>query len=389
MSVTVPQGFVASGVACGIKAEGGLDLALVATADGSPVPAAAVFTSNRAAAAPVVVSREHLAASGGRAAAVVLNSGNANAATGPAGRAAAEQMCALVAEKLGCGVENVLVCSTGLIGLPFPVEEVAAGIGPLVDGRGPKPAAATAAAEAIMTTDTRAKETAIAYGRFTVAGMAKGAAMLSPDLATMLVVLTSDAKLSQPDLQGALGRAVSNTFNALSIDGCCSTNDAVMLLANGKVGEVPLPLFEEALQLACADLAEQMADDAEGGTKVATVRVTGASSTDDARRAARRIAESQLVQCSLHGSDPYWGRIVSEAGSSGAEFDLARVSVAYGGVVVCREGAGIEHDQAAVRAHMEGGNVEVTVDLGLGDGEASILTTDLSPGYIAENMRTS
>jgi glutamate N-acetyltransferase / amino-acid N-acetyltransferase len=389
VSVTRPKGFSASGVHCGIKPGDALDLALVATADGQPVPAAAVFTSNRASAAPVLVSRAHLEATGGMAAAVVLNSGNANAATGQAGRQAAERTCALVAEGLGCEPAEVLVCSTGLIGIPLPEEPLFAGIGPLVEARKGSEAAGALAAQAIMTTDTRVKETTVGTGLLTVGGMAKGAAMLAPNLATMLAVLTTDAEATPQELAEALRVAVAGTFNALVVDGCTSTNDTVIVLASGKGGRPPAGALADALTLACADLAEQMADDAEGATKVATIKVTGARSSDDARRAARKVAESQLVQCSLHGGDPYWGRIVSELGSSGADFDPDLVRVSYGGVVVARDGVAVDHDTARVRDHMDGRMVEVAADLGLGEGEATFLATALSPAYIDENMRTS
>ncbi|MGH9224640.1 MAG: bifunctional glutamate N-acetyltransferase/amino-acid acetyltransferase ArgJ [Acidimicrobiales bacterium] len=389
MSVTRPKGFVAAGVHCGIKPGDSLDLSLVATADGQPVPAAAVFTSNLAVAAPVAVTRAHLQASGGYAAGVVLNSGNANAATGADGHSNAEHMCALVAEGLGCLPTDVLVCSTGLIGTPLPMEPVVAGIPDLLKARKGTEGAGLLAAQAIMTTDTRPKETMIGTGLVTVGGMAKGAAMLAPNLATMLAVLTTDATASAEELHEALAAAVATSFNSLVVDGCTSTNDTVIILASGKADRPPAGALAEAVTLACQDLAEQMANDAEGATKVATIRVTGAASSDDARRAARKIAESQLVQCSLHGADPYWGRIVSELGSSGAAFDLDRVSVAYGGVVVARDGVGVAHDQAAVKVHLDGRMVEVGADLGLGDGSATFLTTDLSPAYIDENMRTS
>lgn len=389
MSVTRPKGFVASGVHCGIKPGDAFDLALVATADGQPVPAAAVFTSNRAQAAPVQVSRAHLEASGGQAAAVVLNSGNANAATGQQGRDDATRTCALVAERIGCPEHGVLVCSTGLIGIPLPMDPLVAGIGPLVEARKGTEEAATRAAQAMLTTDTRVKETMVGTGLFTVGGMAKGAAMLAPNLATMLAVLTTDATATPAELAAALRHGVRESFNSLVVDGCESTNDTVVLLASGKLGVPPAGALAEAVALACADLAEQMADDAEGATKVATVKVTGAVSDEDARRAARRVAESQLVQCSLYGADPYWGRIVSELGSSGAEFDLDKVRIAYGNVVVCRDGAPADHDPAAAKAHLEGRMVEVSADLGLGAGQATFLTTDLTPAYIAENMRTS
>ncbi|MDQ3980267.1 MAG: bifunctional glutamate N-acetyltransferase/amino-acid acetyltransferase ArgJ [Actinomycetota bacterium] len=389
MSVTRPKGFVAAGVHCGIKADDLLDLALVATADGVPVPAAAVFTSNRVQAAPVLVTRDHLEATGGYASAVVLNSGNANAATGVDGLAHAEQTCAAVAKGLDCAPENVLVCSTGLIGIPFPIDAVLGGVEPLLAAKKGDVSGGERAARAILTTDTRVKETAIGVGLHTVGGMAKGAAMLAPNLATMLAVLTTDATSTPEQLQRALRAAVAETFNALSVDGSTSTNDTVIVLASGKLGKVADRPLTDALTLACGELAEQMADDAEGATKVATIKVQGAASDEDARRAARRIAESQLVQCSLHGADPYWGRIVSEAGSSGAAFSPDQISVAYGGTVVCRNGVALDHDRTAVAAHLAGRMVEVTVDLGAGDGRAGVLTTDLSPGYIAENMRTS
>ena len=389
MSVTRPKGFVANGVHCGIKAGDALDLALVATADGKPVPAAAVYTSNLVQAAPVLVTKDHLAVTGGYASAIVLNSGNANAATGPEGRSHAEQTCAAVAKGFECAPENVLVCSTGLIGIPLPIDAVLGGIEPLLAGKRGDVAAAERAARAILTTDTRIKETMIGVGLQTVGGMAKGAAMLAPNLATMLAVLTTDATSTPDQLQRALRVAVGDTFNALSVDGSTSTNDTVIVLASGKLGKVADGPLTEALTMACAELAEQMADDAEGATKVATIRVQGAASDDDARRTARRIAESELVQCSLHGADPYWGRIVSEAGASGVQFSPDQISVAYGGIVVCRDGIGVAHDETAVVAHLAERMVEITVDLGAGEGRAAILTTDLSPDYIAENMRTS
>jgi glutamate N-acetyltransferase/amino-acid N-acetyltransferase len=391
VSITEPAGFVASGVHCGIKAGGALDLALVATADGRPVPAAAVFTTNRAAAAPVHLSRAHLAAAQGRAAAVVVNSGNANAATGAGGRAHAARTAALVAAALGCADHDVLVCSTGLIGIPLPIDAVQAGIPPLAAARAPTPEAAALAAAAILTTDTRPRLTVVPGEGYTVGGMAKGAAMLAPHMATMLAVLTTDAEIAPDTLQAALRNAVDASFNDLSVDGCTSTNDTVVVLASGRAGRPPGgdAAVAATLAAACADLALQMAADAEGATRVATVIVTGAASAEDARRAARKVAESQLVQCSLHGADPYWGRVVSELGSSGAAFDIDRVRVAYGGVTVCRDGVAAPHDAAAVAAHLAGTTVEITADLGLGDGRAGILTTDLAPGYIAENMRTS
>ena len=390
MSVTAAAGFVAAGVHCGVKADpDALDLALVATDDAVAVTAAAVFTTNRAPAAPVEVSRGHLSATGGRAAAVVLNSGNANAATGSSGRQHAEHTCALVAEALGCAPEEVLVCSTGLIGIPLAIDAVAAGVPPLAGARSAAPAAAAAAATAILTTDTVAKQVLVSRPGFTIGGMAKGAAMLAPDMATMLAVLTTDAAVGPSDLASALGAAVAQSFNVLTVDGATSTNDTVIVLASGR-GDAPSgTVFRDALAEACAGLAAQMADDAEGATKVITIRVRGAASPDDARRAARKVADSQLVKCSLYGADPYWGRIISELGSAGVTFDPDLVSVAYGGVVVCAGGVAAVHDGAAVSAHMGQRWVEIVADLGLGSGEATLLTNDLTPGYINENMRTS
>ena len=392
MTVTHAAGFVASGLACGVKPDGAADLALVATEDGVPVAAAGLFTSNLATAAPVQVSRAHLAATEGQAAAVVLNSGNANAATGASGRADAERMCALTAAELGCTADDVLVCSTGLIGIPLPMGPVLAGIPPLVAGRGVSTQHGEAAAKAIMTTDTRPKLTAATSdeGGFRIGGMAKGAAMLAPNMATMLAVLTTDAALDPATLHAALEAAVSESFNALSVDGCTSTNDTVLVLAGGRAGRADRGRFEELLASCCADLARQMAGDAEGATKVVTVRVQGASSVEEARRAARKVAESQLVKCSLYGGDPYWGRVVSELGSAQVAFDPDRVSVAYNGVTVCRDGVAAPGlDEAKLAAQMQEREIEVVADLGLGAGVATILTNDLSHAYIDENMGTS
>jgi glutamate N-acetyltransferase/amino-acid N-acetyltransferase len=387
MSVTAARGFVAAGLHCGIKAGGVPDLALVATDDGRPVPAAGVFTRNLAAAAPVLVSRAHLAATGGRAAAVVLNSGNANAATGAAGTTAATRTCELVAAGLGCAPEEVLVCSTGLIGIPFPTAAVEAGVGPLLAARSPEGGAA--AARAIMTTDTVPKEAQARGDGFVVGGMAKGAAMLAPNMATMLAVLTTDAAVGPELLHEVLRSAVDHSFNRLTVDGCTSTNDTVLVLASGRGATPSRESLARAVGEVCASLARQMAADAEGATRTVTVRVTGAASDDDAAQAARRVAESQLVKCSLYGGDPYWGRVVSELGTAGVAFDPARVRVAYGGVVVCRDGVACEHDAAALAAHMAGREIEVHADLGLGTGCAELLTCDLTPAYIDENMRTS
>jgi glutamate N-acetyltransferase/amino-acid N-acetyltransferase len=397
VSVTAAAGFVAGGTACGIKDSGAPDLALVATADRRAVPCAGVFTTNLVAAAPVQVSRRHLAASGGRAAAVVLNSGNANAATGGPGLQVASDTVTLVASELGCPVEHVLVCSTGLIGIPLPFAPLEAGVPKLVAAL--SSGGGAAAAEAIMTTDTRAKESvataAVPGATVTVGGMAKGAAMLSPAMATMLSVITTDAVAGADVLGAALAQAVDASFNLLSTDGSRSTNDTVLLLASGTAGNPPLEgaglaAFTDALTAVCSDLAGQMAADAEGATKRVRIRVHGALSTDDARRAGRAVAQSQLVKCSLYGADPYWGRVLSELGASGAYLEPDRVDIAYGGVVVCRGGVAAVHDATALAAVMAARDLEITCDLGgPGDGDATVTTVDLTPAYIDENMGTS
>jgi glutamate N-acetyltransferase/amino-acid N-acetyltransferase len=389
VSVTAPKGFVAVGGSAGIKAGNEPDVAVVATADGRAVPAAGVFTANLAAAAPVRVSRAHLAATGGRAAGVILTSGNANAATGARGHHAVERLCTAVAGDIGASAEEILVCQTGLIGIPFPIDAVMPGIEPIVMARTASREAARQAARAIMTTDSVPKEVVVTGDGFTVGGMAKGAAMLAPNMATMLALCTTDAAVDPPSLQAALADAVRASFNTITVDGCTSTNDTVLVLASG-LGAAPAhEAFTAALSEACHSLAEQMVGDAEGATKVAHIRVRGAESDEAAHIAARKVADSVLVQCSLFGEDPYWGRVVSELGSAGTTFDIDKVSVSYGGTVVCAAGEAVRHDEAAVATHMAGRHVEIECDLGLGTGRAVVLGTDLGYGYIDENRTTS
>ncbi len=392
MSVTAVPGFVATGMACGIKATGADDLALVATGDGQPVTAAGVFTSNRMTAPPVLVCRDHLAATGGRAAAVVLNSGNANAATGANGRADAEAMCALTADAVGCADNEVLVCSTGWIGFPLPMDRIESAIPALfagldVDG-------GSAAAIAMMTTDTVSKATVVTGptvdgSTFIVGGIAKGAAMLEPNMATMLAVLTTDAEVDANTATGMLRDAVGVSFNCLTVDGAESTNDTVLLLASGTAGPVEATDLKVALADACRDLAVQMADDAEGSTKTVFLTVTGAATDSEAVKGARDTANCQLVKCSWYGEDPYWGRLAAEMGAAGIAFDPETISIAYGGQLVYADGVIQTVDEVALAAHMSGRRLELDIDLGQGDGSAWIVTTDLSHAYIDENMRTS
>jgi glutamate N-acetyltransferase/amino-acid N-acetyltransferase len=394
MSITEARGFVAGGLACGIKESGAPDLAIVATANHTPTVAAGVFTSNLVAAAPVQVSKAHLV--DGRAAAVVLNSGNANAATGEPGRRDARRRCDLTAGGLGIAAADVLVCSTGLIGIPMPMAALESGIpklcGALAADGGPS------AAEAIMTTDTVAKQAVASAGDATVGGMAKGAAMLSPAMATMLAVVTTDAAIAPDALQRALALAVHDTFDCLIVDGSRSTNDTVLVLANGAAGNVAIEAnahdaafhaFTDALTDVCGSLAEQMARDAEGATKFARIEVVGARTDADARIAARAVAGSQLVQCSLNGADPYWGRVISELGASGAHLDPERVDIAYNGITVARDGIACGHDAAALASEMAKHDLTITCDLHLAHGRTTVLTTDLSHAYIDENRRTS
>ena len=401
MSVTAARGFVAAGVAAGIKASGAPDLSLVATEDRQPVTAAGVFTTNLVAAAPVQLSRRHLAADP-RAAAVILNSGNANAATGEPGLLVAEGMAALTAEALGCDRRHVLVCSTGLIGIPMDVAPFASGVPAAAAALATTPAAGRSAAEAIMTTDTVAKEAVATFdaggATLTVGGMAKGAAMLSPAMATMLAVVTTDAAVEPRALQVALTRAVDASFNLMSTDGSRSTNDTVLVLAGGAAGNPPITAgtaeahaLADALAVVCAGLADQMARDAEGATKFVRLTVKGARSNAEALQAARAVAQSQLVKCSWFGGDPYWGRILSELGASGAHLDPDRVDIAYNGFTVCVGGVAAAggFDPDAMVKSMQQKEIEVVADLRLGNGEATITTVDLTPGYIDENMRTS
>jgi glutamate N-acetyltransferase/amino-acid N-acetyltransferase len=385
VSITAAKGFVAGGLASGIKESGAPDLSLVATDDHAPVPAAGVFTSNLAQAAPVQISKAHLG--DGHAAAVILSSGNANAATGEQGRRDAFRMCVLTAEGLQTAAHDVLVCSTGLIGIPMPMSALESGIPKLcgtlaAEGSGD-------AAQAMLTTDTVRKQATSRAGNAIVGGMAKGAAMLSPAMATMLAVLTTDAAAEPAELQRSLARAVSETFDCLSVDGCRSTNDTVIVLANGRAGTVDTTALTDGLTDVCGSLAEQMARDAEGATKLVRVRVVGARTQGEARVAARAVANSQLVQCSLNGGDAYWGRVLSELGASGAYIDPERVDIAYNGVMVSRDGIACAHDERALAEHMAGREIEVLCDLGLAHGEAIVLTTDLSHAYIDENRRTS
>ena len=379
MSVTAARGFTASGVTAGLKASGLPDLALVAAE--AAVPAAAVLTTNRVQAAPVRQSREALR--DGTLRAVVLNSGGANACTGPQGLADAHTMAAVAAANLGCAPGEVAVASTGLIGVRLPMDRVVPGIEAAAAALAPD--GGRAAAEAIRTTDTVAKEAVAGRSGWTVGGMAKGAGMLAPALATMLAVLTTDADMAAADLRAALAEATARTFGRVDTDGCRSTNDAVYLLASGASGVAPgLADFTAVLTDVCADLATQLVDDAEGATKRLTVTVVRAATEDDAVDAARAVARSALLKCAVHGEDPNWGRVLAALGTSAAAFDPDAVGVSINGVAVCRAGTAYG-DLEAARVAMRTREVVVTVDLAAGERTASVLTTDLTAAYVHEN----
>jgi len=381
VSVTAAQGFVAGGAAAGIKADGSLDLALVDA--GHSVPAAAVFTSNTAAAAPVQLSRRHIA--DGTARAVVLTSGCANAATGAEGMAAAERVAELVADHLGCDPTEVVVCSTGPIGTRLPTDRVAEGLSRLKMSR----EGAADAARAIMTTDSRPKE-AVARGQgYVVGGMAKGAGMIRPDMATMLAVITTDARLDSATLGRALRRAVDRSFNALDIDGCESTNDTVVLLASGMSGIRPdEEAFGTVLEKVCRDLARQMAEDAEGASRVVTIELSGASDDETALALARAIADSALVRSSFYGADPNWGRLLAAMGATRLPLDPSAVTIAYAGVVVAEGGVDAGADPDLVSEKLED-DFTVSIRVGDGPGRCELLTTDLTPDYVVFNGERS
>lgn len=388
--VTAPRGFRAAGVACGIKARGGLDLALIVS--DVPASAAAVFTTNKAQAAPILVSRDRLARSHGRISAIVVNSGCANACTGPIGFDHANAMTRATADALGCGPIAVLVASTGVIGVTLDMAKVATGItaaaGQLARTGG------AVAARAIMTTDPFPKEASVEVisqrGTFRVGGIAKGSGMIEPLMATMLGFITTDASVEPGLLQRALKAAVDDTFNAITVDGECSTNDCVFALANGAsgvtLGDGDLSLLVDALKRVCEPLAIGIVRGGEGATKLITVRVVGAISNEEARRAARAIANSPLVKTAIHGGDPNWGRLVAVAGRSGSEFVLEGAAVRMGPVELFSHGA--PHDELApeAAAYLQGHDIEIEVDLGTaGKGHSQMWTCDLSAEYVRIN----
>ena len=387
--ITTPKGFRAAGVSAGIKANKGLDLALLVS--DTPAAAAAVFTTNVVQAAPVLVSREHLTASGGTVRAIVANSGCANACTGEEGLQVARDMAAETATLVGCPVQQVLVASTGVIGVGLPIEKIRGGLPAAFRALAADQGAA--AARAIMTTDPFPKEAAtrvtIGGREAAIGGMAKGSGMIEPMMATMLAFVTTDAQVSPALLSRALREAVHDTFNAITVDGDSSTNDSVMLLANGASGatvnEQSYGAFLDGLRAVCLDLALGIVRGGEGATKLVTVTVAGAATSVEARRAAKVIANSLLVKTAIHGGDPNWGRLIAAAGRAGVALELSRAVVAIGSTVLFKNGR--PYDDAAPQAaeYLKGKDIAVSVDLGAGSASSTVWTCDLSAEYVRIN----
>jgi len=390
-----PNGFKAAGVSAGIKPSGKSDVSILYSI--SPAAAAGVFTKSLAKASPVLVSENHLSQSE-VAQAIVFSSGNANAANGPAGDIVSLAMCETAADALGVPLEQVLIAQTGLIGIPLDPKKGCTGVSQAAEilsaGSG------TEAAAAMMTTDTFPKE-AVAelsiQGQIVkVGGMAKGAAMLAPSMATMLAVVTTDAKISSDLAKEVLSHAMEGSFHSMIVDGCMSTNDTVFLLANGESGAAEIRKgseehaeLQKAVSGVCEDLARQMAKDGEGSTKFLTMKIEGAASVEDARLAARAVVGSVLVKCSLAGEVQYWGRILAELGASGATFDPRKVDIFYGEQKVCAHGVACQHDESDMDAYMKKSEIVITANLYAGSESAEAYGCDLSHAYVDENMGKS
>jgi len=385
--VLAPKGFKASGVASGIKQSGNKDIALLVS--DKTASAAAVFTTNKVAAAPVFLSKKHLV--DGKARAVVINSGNANACTGKQGDENAQKMADITAEVLAIDPDEVIVSSTGIIGVQLPMKKIEDGIklaaGKLYNGIGAD------AAEAIMTTDTFPKEYAVSFmvngSEVRVGGMAKGSGMIEPNMATMLAFVTTDARVTADILKQSLKNSVDKSFNSITVDGDTSTNDMVAVLANGESGiEIEhdaVEAFQEALDQVCIELAKLIVRDGEGATKFIEVNVTGAADDADAKKAAKAIANSNLVKTAFFGQDANWGRIVAAAGYSSAEVDKDKVDVYYGDEKLLESGQPVDYDAAKVDEVLKAKDIKIKVDLNLGKGSARVWTCDFSYDYVKIN----
>ena len=383
--MTLPQGFTFAGVAAGIKADGALDVGLLVS--DRPAVAAGVVTANRFQAAPIVVSKKHLRR--GSARAIVVNAGNANACTGKQGTSDATAMATAAAAALGVAPEQILVASTGVIGRPMDVPRLRAGIDAAAAALEADPASL---ARSIMTTDTRPKTATAAAGDATVFGIAKGAGMIAPEMATMLCFIATDAPASRSVVSAALHAAVGQTFNQISVDGCMSTNDCIFILANGAAGGDPIEpgdpreaAFAAAVRDVCASLARQIVEDGEGATKVVEIVVRGATTTREALTAARTIADSILLRCAIGGADPNWGRVLAALGTTSIPLDPHVVDVWLGGQKVAERGSIGPGDLAKAAAAMRDRDVEIIVDLHRGDATATVLTNDLTADYVRIN----
>lgn len=384
--VAAPSGYRAAGVQTGVKESGAKDLALVYST--RPANAAAVYTTNKVQGAPIAIDREHLA--DGQARAVILNSGNANVCNGAVGLDHARRMCARTASELGLQPEEVLVCSTGLIGVPLPIAQIEAGIPRLVaalseEGGGD-------AAEAILTTDTAPKSCAVEVelesGRAVVGAMAKGAAMIAPNMATMLAVVTTDAPVPSGPLQELLSQAIQRTFNCITVDGDMSTSDTVILLANGagaKLSERDCEGLYEGIECVCRQMAQAIARDAEGSSKLITIAVRGAATEAEARQVGIAVANSSLVKTAAFGNDPNWGRILCAMGYAGVDFDPERARVSLCGTDIYGSGAGLAYDASKLSAAMQAEEMAIDIDLAMGSAAAEIFTCDLTYEYVRLN----
>ncbi len=388
----VPAGFRLGATKCGIKQSGSPDLALIHAPDG--VSAAAAFTRNRLCAAPVIVGREHLATSQGRIHAVIVNAGNANCATGDPGLEAARKSCEAVAQALGAQAAQVVPSSTGVIGVPFPTENLIAGIGSVVEAAGDSAAHAERFARAIMTTDTRPKlamATIELRGKTgTVLGVSKGAGMIHPQMATMLAYVMTDVEGTLEQLTRILGVVANRTFNRISIDGDTSTNDTLMLLASGKSGikldgRAAQNKFAGAVGQVCASLAEQMVRDGEGVKHLVKLKIEGARSEKEAEQIASVIATSALVKTAWAGADPNWGRILAAIGRSGVEVDISKVDIDFGELPICRSGMAVPFEERAAHTYLSQGEFEITIQLNRGSREILYLTCDLTADYVRIN----
>ena len=383
--ICAPAGFFCGSISCGIKnPKAPRDDTALLMSD-KPCTSAATFTTNLVKAAPVQLSMEHLKS--GNIRGVILNSGNANACTGPQGFADARVMAAVAAARIGLKPEQILVCSTGRIGVALPVKRIEAGIAAIrLSRRG-----SLSCAQAIMTSDTFPKEIALSVeteaGAFHIGGIAKGAGMINPSMATMLCVITTDAAVPQPALRVALRAAVENSFNRITIDGDMSTNDTVILLANGASGvNPPLPQFQEALDTISRALARMIVKDGEGVTRFVEVEVQGAASAGDARRAAEAIANSTLVKCAWAGGDPYWGRIMGALGYSGARMIEEKTDIWYGDLPIVERGVMAGTPWAKLKAIAASKEFRVRIDLSLGEFSHTVWTTDLTEEYVRFNL---